>query len=238
MKLRAAIALYRLTGEADYHDVYLNMVESPDTVNMQPITAFAYTLLPDASADAALKSQSRKVVIDAADRALEFSEDNAFNLALASPLLPVMGYVAYYAAPETVTGATLPRAHYLTKDPKYLAAAVAASQFTAGANPMNMTLTTGLGINYPRAILHVDSIACGIAPPEGITVYGPGDPTLTGGAYDWAHTWALRGMTPNSRTWPTAEFYVDLPHWPPMTEYTVHQTLGNCAYYWGYLAAR
>jgi hypothetical protein len=39
-------------------------------------------------------------------------------------------------------------------------------------------------------------------------------------------------------TWPAAKFYVDLGNWPPMNEYTVHQTLGPVRYYWGYLAAQ
>ena len=153
--------------------------------------------------------------------------------------LPMIGYVAYYSAPETTIGWVLPRAHFLTGDAKYLAGALAAAQFSAGANPMNMTLTTGLGQQYPLHPLHIDSQHAGIAPPRGITVYGNSDPAISDGSTDWAHTWFLnKKMIPSSRTWPAAEFYVDLGNWPVMNEYTVHQTFAPIAYYWGYLAAQ
>jgi hypothetical protein len=45
-------------------------------------------------------------------------------------------------------------------------------------------------------------------------------------------------MVPESRSWPTTEFYPDLGNWPPTNEYTVHQTFGPISSYWGYLAAR
>ena len=122
---------------------------------------------------------------------------------------------------------------------KYLAGAIAAAQYSAGANPMNMTMTKGVGHDYPRHVLHIDANHTGTEAPDGITVYGPSDPALKGGPYDWAHTWYLgKTMVPSSRTWPAAEFYVDLSNWPPMTEYTVHQTFGPTSFYWGFLGAR
>lgn len=170
---------------------------------------------------------------------MQFAKGNAFSVTCRVPNLPVIGYVGYYSVPETALGAILPRAHYLTGKDEYLRAALAAAQFSAGANPMNMTFTTGLGHEYPRQPLHVDSEHAGIAPPDGITMYGMSDPALQSGSVDWAHTWYLgKSMIPNSRTWPTSEAYADLGNWPAMTEYTVHQTLGPTSFYWGYLAAR
>jgi endoglucanase len=113
---------------------------------------------------------------------------------------------------------------------------VAVTHYTAGANPMNATMTTGLGHDYPRAPLHVDSRRRGQTAPRGITVYGPHDPTRMPG---WGRTWiAGPTMVPSADDWPASEFHLDVSAWPEMSEYTVHQSLGPTAYHWGYLAAR
>ena len=103
-------------------------------------------------------------------------------------MLPVIGYVGYYSVPETALGAILPRAHFLTGKDEYLRAALAAAQFSSGANPMNMTFTTGVGHDYPHQPLHVDSQHAGIDLPEGITVYGMSDLAVQSDSVDWAHT--------------------------------------------------
>jgi hypothetical protein len=127
-------------------------------------------------------------------------------------------------------------AHYLTDDPKYLRGAVAITQYTAGANPMNATMTTGLGHDYPRAPLHVDSRTVGCRAPRGITIYRPHDPAKAPG---WVKTWVLGpNMTPPADDWPASELHIDVSGRPEMSEYTVHQSIGPSGYYWGYLAAR
>ena len=241
MRALAAVALYRLTGDASYHDAFkvaTALVEGGDPGRQLDAT-FAYAVLPDAEADAALKQKARSWLLGAADRSIAFAEGNAFSVTCREPMLPVIGYVSYYSVPETTIGPVLPRAYYLTGDEKYLRAAVAAAQFSAGANPMNMTMTKGVGHDDPKQPLHVDAGHAGIEPPDGITVYGPTDPALRVGYTDWAHQWYLGPtMVPDSRAWPTAESYVDLSNWPVMTEYTVHQCFRGTSHYWGFLAAR
>lgn len=51
----------------------------------------------------------------------------------------------------------LPHAWLLTREKKHLAGAVRACQFSAGANPNNQSLTTGLGPNPVRFPLHIDA---------------------------------------------------------------------------------
>jgi hypothetical protein len=78
----------------------------------------------------------------------------------------------------------------------------------------------------------------GQAPPDGITVYGPYNPD-GGFAFDgWVHQWHLQDMQPGSRTWPSAEWYVDIYLFPSMNEYTVHQSFRPKNFYLGFLAAR
>ncbi len=237
----AAVALYRLTGDLTFHDAFrqaTTLVGDGDP-GSQMYATFAYALLPDDSADPDLKQKAIAWYEQAAEDSMVFARANAFNLTCRVPMLPLIGYVAYYSVPETTIGSVLPRAHYLTGKREYLCGALAAAHFSAGANPMNMTFTTGVGHQYPQHPLHVDSQHAGIDPPRGITVYGMGDPAVSDGAVDWVHTWFLnKTMVPGSRTWPAAESYIDLGNWPSMNEYTVHQTFRPTCFYWGYLAAR
>ena len=198
---------------------------------------FAYCLLPADRSEAGLRRRARDTLAAAAERALAFQAGNAFGVAASIPQVPMIGYTCTFSVPEGILGPTLPRMHHLTGDARYLRGAILSTQYAVGANPLNRTLTTGLGRVHPQHPLHIDSRVSGQAPPTGITVYGPHDPTLSNGSVDWAHQWHLREMVPPGRTWPTTEFYVDIPDWPVMTEYTIHQTFGPTAYTFGYLAA-
>jgi endoglucanase len=242
MRALAAVALYRLTEDAQYHEAFRQATDldrDGGDPGKQLESVFAYAALPDNLANEELKSQAIAWFEQAARDSLAFAQGNPFSITCRVPTLPVIGYTGYYSVPETVLGAILPRAHYLTGEQKYLAGALAAAHFSAGANPMNMTFTTGVGHTYPRQPLHIDSQHAGIAPPDGITVYGMSDPAVPSSSVDWAHTWYLsKSMIPGSRAWPTSEAYADLGNWPAMTEYTIHQTFGPTSFYWGYLAAR
>ncbi len=238
MRTLAAVELYHLTADADYHAVAEEGFRAEDFDRLLHAW-FAYALLPGELADARLKGEAAAGYRRLGDAALEFSRGNAFNISTHNPYLPMIGYVGYWSTPGMTVGPCLPRAHYLTGEERYLAGAVAACNYSAGANPMNMTLTTGLGHDWPRHPLHIDSRRSGQQAPAGITVYGPSDPATEGRAYDWAHKWRLGPtMVPNSRTWPASEFYIDIYGWPAMNEYTVQQTFGPTSYHWGYLAAR
>jgi endoglucanase len=199
---------------------------------------FAYARLPGDRGVSVLKAQARRAILETADVAIAFAEGNAFGLTTEIPQLPEIGPVGYFTVPGMISR-SVPRAHYLSGDPKYLAAVVRSCNFSAGANPDNLTFTTGVGHRWPRNPLHIDSRMSGQEAPEGLTVYGASDPARNDASSAWVHAWVLRGvMTPESRTWPATEAYVDLYLWPMMNEFTIHQTLGPTSYAWGYLAAR
>jgi endoglucanase len=240
MRALAGAELARVTGDRAYADASAESLGFDAPFDVFRHAWFAYALLPDDMADPALKQKAVDGYRMLGDTALEFASGNAFNVTTDIPGLPMIGYVGYWSTPGMTVGPGLPRAHYLTGEDKYLAGTVAACNFSVGANPMNMTMTIGVGYDYPRAPLHIDSRRSGQPAPAGITVFGPSDPRASGGAYDWAHQWKLGPdkMVPGSRTWPASEFYTDIYAWPPMNEYTVQQTLGPTSYHWGYLAAR
>ena len=237
----AAIELYRATGDEAYHDLALTThpfdfdKANPDAVWR---ARFAYVCLPNGMGDEDLKRRCLDSMIELGDRAIAFAQGNAFGITTKVPTLPMMGYIGYYSVPEMITGPLLPRLYAATGEPRFLEAALRAAHFSAGANPNNMTFTTGVGHRYPRAPLHIDSRVTGQDPPVGISVYGPSDPAGGFGFNNWVHTWHLQDVRPPSTTWPAAEGYVDMYLWPAMNEYTVHQNLGPTSFYWGFLAAR
>ncbi len=235
----AAVEMLHLTGEAKYDDVFKSIsVTAGNKGDLREVAAFAYARLPDGLGDEAVKQKAKEAVVELADRSFAFGDGNAFGISTPYWDLPMMGFVGYFSTPGTISRA-LPRAHALTGDSKYLAGTIRSTNFSAGANPDNMSYTTGLGWKSPQYPLHIDSRRTGQAAPAGITLYGVGDPGSGFAMSEWMHTYFLaEQMTPPSRTWPPQESYVDAFMWPEMNEYTIHQTIGPAAYTWGYLAAQ
>ena len=237
LRAMAAVEMFRLTGEVTYHDDFKKLWPEANS-NADVLSAY---LLAGGKTDPALHAEALKKLTAQADQALAFQKLNGFNLAFPNhQYLPMIGFLGLWSTPGSSVPPVLPRAHFFTGEEKYLSGLVGATQYPGGANPMNMTYTTGLGPDRqrPHEPLHVDSWWSGQEAPEGITVYGQGDPSLESGSSGFAHQWYLnRFGGVNSREWPTAEAYVDLAIWPEMTEYTVHQTVSPTGFVWGYLAA-
>ena len=234
----AAVELLRLTRDAKYAEAFDKATTLNTGGDLHEAALFAYARLPDGLGDDALKAKAKQAVVKIADDSIAFAEGNAWGISNPYPAIPVIGFVSYFSAPGVVSR-SLPRAHALTGDEKYLAGTIRSANFAAGANPDNLSYTTGVGYNAPKNPLHVDHRRTGQPAPAGITVYGPTDPGNGYAANEWMHNFFLNTtMTPNSRTWPAQEGYVDAYMWPSMNEYTVMQSIGPTAYTWGYLAAR
>ena len=242
VRASAAVELLRQTGDARFDVVF--KAEQP-VAQGKPLgdvewqdSAFAYARLPENLGDAAVKKGIVAEFTRRADIAVNFGAGNSFGITTDIPGLPEIGFVGYWSVPGIIDQ-VVPRAHFLTQDEKYLAATVRSANYSGGANPDNLSYTTGLGTKTPQAPLHLDSRSTGQAPPAGITVYGQSDPARGGGP-GWVYNFHLTGktMTPPARTWPASEAYIDLFIWPEMNEYTVHQSIGPSAYVRGYLAAR
>jgi endoglucanase len=240
----AAVELLWLTGEARFQEAFaaatvltLPDPRSPDLGRQRDAT-FTYARLPEGLGDPALRQAARTAVTRLADYALTYGDGNSFGLST-DDNMPPMGWVGFVSKPG-IHSRELPRAYYLTGDPKYLSGAIRACQFALGANPENLTFTTGLGPNPVRWPLHIDSQMSGQPTPPGITVCGNSDPAMNYEFDAWAHTWFLAfggKMVPDSRTWPMYESYWDIYTVPSTNEYQPH-FLAQSAYYWGFLAAR
>ncbi|HEY9890022.1 MAG TPA: glycoside hydrolase family 9 protein [Candidatus Obscuribacterales bacterium] len=238
----AALELWRLTGEESFHQTFLatTVFTDADKALIDPgydqgRAAFLYARLTQADIDPTVQANARRALLDQADRVVEQTEQTAFQWAKHHPHAPV-GWGTSWSSPYAAT--TLVQAHWLTDDERYAAALIRTSQAPLGANPENRVYTTGLGQRSPQNPLIPDQRIRGIAPPPGITVYGPID--ITHEVYQdyWFAQFQMRDqMYPEPTAWPITELFVDVHINVAMTEFTVQQTIGPAAYVWGYLAA-
>ena len=226
----AAADMYRMTGDARYDALY-RQLRQPHSYD----AAFVYATLPDGMGDVTTKQACVHTILAAADRALAFGEKAPFRLTMPDPEITRTGsWSAFYTVPRN---AELLRAHYLTDDARYLAAAISACNFACGANPNNLCYTTGVGPKCPVHALHHDSRITGQPVPAGITVCGPQNMCFSD--RDGFVPFLIADcFWPGVYGWPAAESYFDVYRIAPENEYTVQGNLGPNAYIWGYLAAR
>lgn len=235
----AALELYRLTGDSAWHRLFLQTTVFKDPQkdvfvwdeHDQRDAAFLYARLPKNSVDSTVQQNAMNALIRDADVAKSIGEQTAFKWSKDLPYMP-LGWGTGLGAPKAMS---MVRAHYLTQNSKYLRSSVLATQFALGANPDNMTYTTGIGYRSPKNPLIFDQRVQGVAPPPGITVYGPYDPTF------YSDIWTIDlfkdVIFPAPIEWPATESYLDIFLFPMAAEFTVMQSMSPTAYLWGYLAA-
>ena len=180
--------------------------------------------------DAQVRRNCRAALLREADDRAAWGQRTAFHWAQ-DPWRPT-GW-GTLTAPD---GASLARAHILTGDAKYLRALVLACQTGAGANPLDLCYTTGVGRKWPQHPLHVDARISRQPAPRGLTVGGPRDPEQNKG--HWAQKLVAPYCYPPPERWPAIEAFWDVFWYPEMCEFTVMSPMAPNAYAWGYLAAR
>jgi endoglucanase len=236
----AAAELYRLTGEARWNDIFRATTAFSDPraepyewkKHDQRDAAFIYARLDRPDTDPTLRSNCRNAVLRSGDMTIACTGKTAFGWGKTMNLFqpPSWGGLT---APQAVN---LVRSHVLTGGLEYLRAAVRACQFGAGANPVNMCYTTGVGTYSPQHPLVVDMRVSHESPPPGITILGPSD--TQGTENYWLLKLLRTSFAPAPEKWPTTEAYFDVYMYPQLNEFTVNQTMGPNAYVWGYLAGR
>jgi endoglucanase len=228
----AAVELYRLTENNKWHQIYL---ESQNLQNNNTNAAFIYATLDKSLVNEEVQRKAINHILKEADLLVDLSGESAYGITTAVPGKALGGWAATYSIPAS---RVLVRAHYLTSENDYLKTIIRSSLFSAGANPMNLVLTTGLGENPVVHPLHIDSRFTGQPAPVGITVCGPCEIPVFG-TTDNVHGIRInRECIPAALQWPSAESYFDVYRWASMNEYTVDNTMGPSAYIWGYLASR
>ena len=233
----AAAELYRLTGEPRWHDVFLSTTVFADAKAPlsqwpefnQADAAWVYTQTTHPDVDWGIQDRCRNAILREADARVDQAGKTGFRWTKN----PWAG--AAWGVFSTPDGVSLARAHYLTGHEKYLRTLILATQHGAGANPLNMSYTTGIGAKSPEHPLHIDARMTDQPPPPGLTVFGPLG--FKEGKGKWGQSLANPFLYPPFDHWPTTEAYWDIPSYGAMSEYTVHNTMIRNAYAWGYLAA-
>ncbi len=240
-KNAAAVELYRLTGEAHWHELFLETTvfagDRPEGLpwawesHDQRDAAFSYVMTKRPT-DAAVRQAALSAILREAGQRGAMTRTSGFAWASEPNAWVGWGRVT---APDTPSVA---RAYYLTGDDSHRATLVRQAQFVMGANPANLSMTTGIGHRYPQNPLHFDSRVTAQPAPPGITVYGPLDTREYGTKY-----WTLKRLDeagavhPPVPDWPTTEAYFDVFKFPASNEYTIHQTIAPVAYHLATLAA-
>jgi endoglucanase len=238
----AAAELFCLTGESRWNTLFLETTPYKTSAGAVEYTwdsldqadcAWVYARADRPGVDEKVQRNCREVVLKDADMRLASIERTGFRWAK-HPYSPVV-----YGALSSPEGCvSVARAHVLSGAPKYLRALVLAAQTGAGANPVNMCYTTGVGQNSPQHPLQIDHRITRQPPPPGLTVGGPMDTTTEGLADPFIGPFAGRVFCPPYKQWPALEAFWDV-FWDPMVcEYTIHKPMAGQAYVWGYLAAR
>ncbi|HUX97869.1 MAG TPA: glycoside hydrolase family 9 protein [Bacteroidales bacterium] len=227
----AAVDLYRVTNDKRWHKVFLA------TLNESRADAkFVYSRLDKSMVDRKVQKNAIDSLIAEADKLVWLSANNAFGLTVGAPGRPMGGYSCAYTVPASET---LVRAHYLTGKEQYLKTILRSALYSAGANPINMCLTTGLGENPVKNALHEDSRHTGQPAPVGITVFGPCElPFSDARAGSDLEKRLNTTCSPSVSEWPTSESFFDVFWFVAQNEYVIDRPLGQSAYIWGYLASR
>jgi endoglucanase len=234
----AAAELYRLTGDVRWNRVFLETTIYTDPKaemfvwqkQDQQDAPWVYAQTGQPGVDEEVRENCETAILREADHRVLRAGQTGFH------------WIKYEWRPTGTGSLTAPevvsviRAHRLTGDPKYLQAIVLACQTGAGANPVNVCYTTGLGYDSPRHPLHIDSQVTGQPPPPGLTVFGPSNPAQM--KQDWALDFIDQSCYPPSRQWPIIEAWFDVFWYPLMCEFTIQTPMAQNAFTWGYLAAR
>lgn len=234
----AALELYRLTGEDAWHKLFLAtsaFAQSGHKLaewksHAQSDAAFLYLRL-QRPVDNQVRDNMMKAFKLTTGEMIEQCGKTGFRWTKDNPDA-WLGWGSL-SVPQALN---LVRMHFLQQDAETFNTALYASQFGAGANPLNMTMTTGVGKKYPLNPLHQDYRVSNQTAPPGITVNGPHD------VQKMDDSWTLKvlgsHLYPSLQKWPTTEFYLDIYAFEPITEFGVDTTIAQNAYIWGYLSAR
>ncbi|MBS0001439.1 MAG: glycoside hydrolase family 9 protein [Cyclobacteriaceae bacterium] len=226
----AAVELYRLTQNTQWHHVYLLTQEHSGND-----AAFIYARLDQSLVNRKARKNAVDKMMAEAEQMVELSANNAFGITTGLPDRPLGGWSSTYTIPAS---SALVRAHYLSADPRYLKAILRSAQYSAGANPMNLCLTTGLGENSVQNALHEDTRHTGQPAPIGISVFGPSELAYNVQPGSNLEIKLNAECTPEISNWPTAESFFDIFWFVSQNEYVIDRPLGQAAYIWGYLASR
>ncbi|MEO1391949.1 MAG: glycoside hydrolase family 9 protein [Cyanobacteria bacterium J06634_5] len=238
----AAAELYRATGDEQWHDMFLESTvftkagekafrSSASAKYDHRDAAFVYATT-EQPVDKAVQDNAKAAVLRVGDDELAAINKAGFKWNKNQSVSIGWGAHDGFAQRTEVL-----RSHFLSGNEKYLKGALLASQFIAGANPDNVSYTTGIGPRQPDSTHHVDSYVRGQDAPKGISVYGPADLDRLDKSAQFALEEFRKKSSTQPEDWPTTEGFFDVFKYIPGSEFTITETVGPNAYATGYFAA-
>jgi len=257
----AATALYRLTGDTEYHERMLEdlstVAASANNLSRTRVVAIALYLDPQmtrtrdtASATrlrGALLASARAVTIDTADRrALRWGGNFFFPMLVGQGTTPLIrtAVLGYAALAES----------HPTEAAQILQISQTTADYFLGSNALNTTWITGLGERSPSATFTMDDFYDGPLLRRGVTPYGQwrfADDHISQrmpASIWWAWDTTYPSIDPRGNgqsaagavepgTWPGHEAWFPNRHSPQSTEFTIHQNNLPNALTYGFLSA-
>lgn len=235
----AAVAMFRLTREKRYHDIFMNVGTRDKNIEALAI----YAGLDSKKYDVNRRHQkwARNRILELANQVVANVEDNGFDTISVPGKAQFWGINSFTTAGENMK--VLAFADGLSEDPKYRTALAASMAFGLGMNPDNMSHTTGtarrgLAYDEPDDLLHTDSIHTD-QQVDGVTIYG----FFARNHGNWSHIHNGTGNlfyddSKGKNAVPHMQMFNDYHFLVPIMEYTIHQTIDTQIHAWGLLAAR
>ena len=231
VRMHAEVALFRLTGDATYHDAFKTDFATA-TEKYDGNSWYWELVYPRAqNADgairgkivAALAQRAKDDLMGAtASRATRWGGNLYMPMFLGQGSTPLISdAVLALEATDTVSDpdrTTMRSLAYTTAD------------YFLGTNPLNTTWVSRLGPRYPKGPFHLDGLTQGgTYPPMGLVPYGPvavaRDFMPSPPQGPWASNWVNSDVYPtNIDTWPGHERWFDQHTGISTCEFTVHQT--------------
>ncbi|MDA3963388.1 MAG: glycoside hydrolase family 9 protein [Planctomycetota bacterium] len=223
----AAGELLLSTGEARYNDYVVQHQAELDYWHGNGVRLWAYVRCPAEVVDPATQAKLRAVVVSSspfsADSRLKSTEEAGYRMANGQ------GTACGWGRCQGVDhGDILVRAWYLTRDQRYLDAAMLNADWHCGANPLSQTYMTGMGNRFPDRpeiswFLYTSEADHDPRGPtvRGISIYGNGPPLRSYPGLPKVHP-------DGDVVWPLWRSWRDVwgNHAEIYSEFTVNQTIG------------
>lgn len=233
----AAVSLYRLTEDEQWHERFLELSDLDDGPIFDPCilstsceASWRYARLPEHLGVDRVRMNARTSITRVAEDLLSAAATTTYGWVPEGPNVQLIWGLGP-SIPHTVA---LLRAHELTGDHRFRDQAVANASYSVGANPQGRSWITGVGHGAPDNVLMVDQMHAGLPIWPGTPIYGS---FTTWQTPFWYIDSYLRpaGTTPDPTTWPTLQNFVDIGVFAGQSEFTVQQAHGEAIWTFGAL---